>query len=146
MAARFVGWCIEYGQREEFISGFWCPWNIVFFYLWSTVCLVSFRASQSECHELPPAVIKQITSMFKGRKGNITAEYEQTLADAFIKKDEKYHQMEHVIRNWREDEEFARQVSICYSHQIPRLFSWCSVVLMFFAACQWAQPSEDHSS
>ena len=54
-----------------------------------------------------------MTSLFKGRKGTVSAEYEETVADSIIKKDEKYRNLEHVIRNWRDDEEFARQVHVC---------------------------------
>ena len=57
---------------------------------------------------------------FTSRKGPISIEYEKTLADTISQKYENSNVMVHVLRHWREDEEFARQVRKIFVD-----FLWC---------------------
>ena len=57
------------------------------------------------------AVMKSFLRLFTPRKGTLTAEFEKQLADNLDKNYQSRKQLTHVLRHWREDEEFARQVS-----------------------------------
>ena len=56
-------------------------------------------------------VLKTILRLFTSRKGSLTAEYEKQLADSTEKKYRNRKHLVHVLRHWREDDEFVRQVN-----------------------------------
>jgi len=56
------------------------------------------------------AVLKSFLRLFTSRKGSLTVEFENQLADSTEKKYQNRKQLVHVLRHWREDKEFARQV------------------------------------
>jgi hypothetical protein len=56
-------------------------------------------------------VIRTIIQFFSSRKESFTVEFEKNLADKIQQKYQNSKQLVHVIRHWREDDEFARQVS-----------------------------------
>ena len=55
-------------------------------------------------------MLEAFIQLFASRKGSITVEFEKNLADKIQQKYQNSKQLVHVIRHWREDEEFARQV------------------------------------
>jgi len=48
--------------------------------------------------------------LFASRKGSVTAEYEKQLASSTEKRYLDRKQLVHVLRHWRQDDEFVRQV------------------------------------
>jgi len=56
-------------------------------------------------------VLKTFLRLFTSRKGSLTVEFEKQLADSTEKKYQNRKQLVHVLRHWREDDEFARQVN-----------------------------------
>jgi len=57
------------------------------------------------------AVLKALRRLFASRKGSVTAEYEKQLASSTEKRYLNRKQLVHVLRHWRQDDEFVRQVS-----------------------------------
>jgi len=50
--------------------------------------------------------------LFTSRKGSLTVAFEKQLADSTEKKYENRRELVYVLRHWREDEVFARQVRV----------------------------------
>lgn len=61
------------------------------------------------------SVFKTIVKFFTSRKATISVEFEKTLADTIADKYENSKVMVHIIRNWRDDAEFARQVTYLWT-------------------------------
>jgi len=57
-------------------------------------------------------VLKSFLRLFTSRKGSLTVAFEKQLADSTEKKYENRRELVYVLRHWREDEVFARQVRV----------------------------------
>ena len=56
-------------------------------------------------------VLKSFFRLFTSRKGSLTVAFEKQLADSTEKKYQDRKELVYVLRHWREDEVFAKQVS-----------------------------------
>jgi len=66
---------------------------------------------QSDDTVMSCIVLKSFLRLFTSRKGSLTVEFEKQLADSTEKKYQNRKELVYVLRHWREDEVFARQVS-----------------------------------
>jgi len=76
-------------------------------------------------------VLKSFVRLFTSSRGNLTIKFEKQLADSTEKKYQNRQQLVHVLRHWREDEEFARQAR---SHIHCQLFLFVTVASIVMAA------------
>jgi arachidonate 5-lipoxygenase len=68
------------------------------------------------------SLLKSFAKLFSSRKGSLTVEFEKSLADTIQQKYQHSKHLVHVIRHWREDEEFAQQLfNSTHPSQIVRL-------------------------
>ena len=58
------------------------------------------------------AVLKTFLRLFTSRKGSLTVQFENQLADSTERKYQDRKQLVQVLRHWREDKEFARHVDL----------------------------------
>ena len=64
------------------------------------------------CFVVSCAVLKTFLRLFTSRRGSLTVDFENQLADSTERKYQDRKQLVQVLRHWREDKEFARQVNL----------------------------------